>query len=88
MDERQFFLVDSLGLYPPARLKVDVLLLTQSPRLHLGRYLDSVKPRQVIADGSNYPSFVNRWQQSCAKRKLPFHYTGEKGAYVFIEKVD
>lgn len=61
----------------------DYVLLTQSPNIHLERFLDSVRPKRILADGSNYRSDVHRWKKTCLKRKLPFHYTGEKGAYKF-----
>ncbi len=76
-------IVDSLGIYPPPVYKADMVLLTQSPKINLARFLDSVQAAGVLADGSNYPSYVERWKRTCAERKLPFHYTGEKGAYEF-----
>ncbi len=88
VNSRLVFLLDSLGIYPPKDLQIDIVILTQSPKINLDRFLDIVQPKKIIADGSNYRSFVKRWEQSCAKRKLPFHYTGEKGAYFFIENKD
>jgi competence protein ComEC len=44
--------------------------------------IDSINPKYIIADGSNYTSYVNRWKQTCLKRKLPFHHTGKKGAFI------
>lgn len=59
------------------------LWLTQSPKINLERLLDSVRPRMIIADGTNYRSYIDQWKQTCIKKKIPFHYTGEKGAYMF-----
>ena len=73
--------VDSLGVY--SNQNTDYLLLTQSPKINLERLIDSINPKQIIADGSNYHSYIDRWRKTCLKRKLPFHYTGEKGAYYF-----
>ena len=73
--------VDSLGIY--SNQNTDYLLLTQSPKINLERLIDSINPKQIIADGSNYHSYIDRWRKTCLKRKLPFHYTGEKGAYYF-----
>ncbi len=77
----KLILIDSLGIQP--NTKVDYLVLTQSPKVNLERLLDALQPKIVIADGSNYKSYIARWKNSCSKRKLPFHYTGEKGAYYF-----
>jgi len=76
-------IVDSLSIYPPNKESIENLLLTQSPRINLERLIDSVHPKKIIADGSNYRSYVERWKQTCIKRKLPFYHTGEKGAYYF-----
>ena len=74
--------IDSTGVYP-VKTKPEYLLLTQSPKLNLERIIDSIQPKKILADGSNYRSVVERWRKTCAQRKLPFHYTGEKGAYYF-----
>lgn len=79
-----FILVlDSLGAYPRIK-KTNTLILTSSPKINLNRLIDSLHPEQVVADGSNYPSYVKRWEQTCKSKKLPFHYTMDKGAF-FIE---
>jgi len=74
-------LLDSLGVYPSEN--IDVILLTNSPKVHLERLIDTIQPILIIADGSNYKSYVNRWDTTCTKKNIPFHYTGEKGAYIF-----
>ena len=61
-------------------LKTDFVILGNSPKINLNRFLDSMKPKSIIADGSNYRSDIQRWKKSCSNRKLPFYYTGEKGA--------
>jgi len=82
-----FYIMDSLGIYPPD--KTQIILLTQSPRINLERFIDSIQPKIIIADGSNYKKTIKRWKASCKKRKLPFHYTDEKGAYYFnISKIN
>jgi len=77
------YIMDSLSIYPPTKKRIDYLVLTQSPKINLNRLIDSVLPRQILVDGSNYKSYIKRWQATCDKRKIPFHYTGEKGAFYF-----
>mgnify|MGYP003624643954 CR=1 FL=1 len=77
------YILDSLHVYPPKNSRITYLLLTQSPKINLEKFLDSVKPKLLIADGSNYKNDIINWQETCRKRKLPFHYTGEKGAFYF-----
>ena len=84
---KRLFVMDSLGILPLEE-HPDYLLLTQSPKLNLERLLDSVKPKMVLADGSNYRSVVSRWEETCAQKEIPFHYTGEKGYYVFSLEED
>ncbi|PKP26904.1 MAG: competence protein [Bacteroidetes bacterium HGW-Bacteroidetes-2] len=74
--------VDSLGVYPTLEKDVALVILRNSPKIHLERLLDSLKPKKLVADGSNYTSYVSRWRETCKKRKLPFHYTGSEGAFV------
>ena len=79
-------LIDSSGVYDFKSNNVDYLILTQSPKINLERLITHLKPKRILADGSNYYSYVDRWKKTCSHKKLPFHYTGEKGAYIF--KID
>jgi competence protein ComEC len=73
--------LDSLGVYP--RVEKPIVLLTHNSKLHLDRLIDSLQPTLILVDGSNYPSVVDRWRTTCLQRKVSFHYTGKKGAFVF-----
>ncbi|WP_194529514.1 ComEC/Rec2 family competence protein [Zobellia roscoffensis] len=81
--DKSVLVIDSLGVVPTTETPVEYLILTQSPKLNLERAISTLKPKYIIADGSNYTSYINRWKRTCIKRKLPFHATGEKGAYYF-----
>ena len=76
------FIIDSLGTYNVKGFKPDYVLIRNSPKINLKRVIDSLKPNHIIADGSNYPSYITRWETTCKKQKTPFHYTGEKGAFI------
>jgi competence protein ComEC len=41
----------------------------------------TLKPEMVVADGSNYSTYISLWETTCLKNKTPFHSTGEKGFY-------
>jgi len=73
--------LDSIGVYPKAS-NINIILLTQSPKIHLGRLIDSLNPKLIVADGSNYNSYISRWEATCKEKKLPFHHTGTKGALI------
>lgn len=75
-------IVDSLGIYQNISFQPDIILLQQSPKINLDRLLQKYQPNILIADGSNYKSYVNHWRETCLKNKIKFHYTGVDGAYV------
>jgi len=82
MGQKRLYIMDSLGLFPLEK-QPDYVLLTQSPKINLGRLLDSIGPKMILADGSNYKNVVLRWKKTCAQKGIPFHYTGEKGYFDF-----
>ena len=79
--DMRILVMDSLGLYSGLS-GVDLVILTQSPKINLERLIDSLQPKQIVADGSNYHSYVDRWRKTSRKKKLPFHHTGTKGAFL------
>jgi len=79
--DKRILRLDSLGVYPSE--EIDILLLTHSPKVHLERLIDSLQPSLIIADGSNYRSYVNRWEVTCKQRNVLFHATAIKGAFSF-----
>lgn len=81
-NHNKVLVIDSLGIYSQG-ISPDVLLLTQSPKLNLERLLATVKPKIIVADGSNYKSYIALWKATCLKQKIPFHATVEKGFYRF-----
>lgn len=80
IDDFELLVIDSTGTWEvPPKVYPTAILLSSSPKINLERVLDSLKPKRVIADGSNYKNMVRRWEQTCVDKKIPFHYTGEKG---------
>ncbi len=79
---KRVYRVDSFGIFPPEK-NLDVLWLSQSPNINLERWLDSLQPKKVIIDGSNYRSYIERWRKTCMDKKIPFHDSREKGVYLF-----
>lgn len=76
----KILILDSLGIFPK-NIKPDIVLLTQSPKINIDRMLLEIKPKIIIADGSNYEYILKQWEASCKKQKIPFHATAEKGFY-------
>jgi competence protein ComEC len=77
---KKILILDSLGIYPK-NIKPDILLLIQSPKINLERLFQTIQPKMVVADASNYKTIQKYWKATCSKQKIPFHATGEKGFY-------
>jgi competence protein ComEC len=74
-------ILDSTGIYPKQQ-QVDILVLTQSPKINLERLIQSSHPKAIVADASNFKYLQKMWSTTCVKTKIPFHSTSEKGYYV------
>lgn len=80
-NHKNIYILDSFGLLPK-QLKIQILLLTNSPKVNLNRVIERTNPEQIIADGSNYYSYVKRWKSTCRSKKIPFSHTAKRGAFV------
>lgn len=80
---KTMLVVDSLGIYNVKSFQPEFVLLRNSPKINLNRLIDSINPEIIIADGSNYKSYIERWKATCDIHKIPFHQTSEKGAFIF-----
>ena len=76
---KKILIVDSLGIVPDCN--ADILVLTHSPKINLERVFKTWKPKEVVADASNYKTYTAAWKATCEKEKIPFHNTVEKGFY-------
>ena len=74
--------IDSAAIYSVEGLQPDYVLLTNSPKINLNRLLKTLQPKVIIADGSNYRSYLERWEETCLKENIPFHATAKNGAFI------
>jgi competence protein ComEC len=81
-DNQHILVVDSLDVYKIKSFDPHIVLLRNSPKLNLNRLIDSLDPKLILSDGSNYKSYQDRWALTCAAKNIPFHRTNEKGAYI------
>lgn len=72
--------IDNTGVYKGLK-PYNAVWLRESPKIHLEALIDSIHPQVIIADGSNYPSFIKRWKKTCAVKGVAFYATTESGAY-------
>ena len=78
--DKKILVVDQSGAYKISG-KATILILCNSPKINLERLFTLHKPEIVIADASNYKTYVNTWKMICHKNKIPFHSTYEKGFF-------
>jgi competence protein ComEC len=74
-------IVDSSAVYKLNDFNPDVVLLRDSPKINLERLIRGLKPKVIVADGSNYNSYISRWAKTAKKQKTRFHHTGKNGAF-------
>ncbi|WP_405208389.1 ComEC/Rec2 family competence protein [Aquimarina sp. LLG6339-5] len=74
--------IDNSGIYQLEKLRPDIIVLTNSPKLHIERMIQTLQPTLIVADGSNYTSYLDQWEKSCLKQNIPFHRTDKKGAFI------
>ena len=82
INSKKVFILDSTTVYD-SNIKPDILIITQSSKINLERLLKVWKPKQIVVDGSNFKSYMELWEATCSKEKIPFHNTNEKGFYKF-----
>ncbi|MDX1828941.1 MAG: ComEC/Rec2 family competence protein [Lutibacter sp.] len=80
-----FLRIDSLSLYPVKLKKPVAIILQKSPKINLERLLKTMHPTLIIADGSNFKSYMVNWKNTCIKNKTPFYSTMQKGAYKIVD---
>ena len=75
-------MLDSTAFYKTKAIEPSIVILRNSPKVNLERLIAFHHPRIIIADGSNYKSYIRKWSATCLKEKTPFHNTMEKGAFI------
>ena len=81
-NNKKILFIDSLGIYNIKGLEKPIIVFQYSPRINLRRLMKELKPVQIIADGSNYKTLVLYWGKISNEQNIPFHYTGQKGAFI------
>ncbi len=79
--KNNMLVVDSLGIFNIKKLDSKIVLLRNSPKINIDRLFQFYKPKILIADASNYKSYVMYWQKKCAEKNVHFYSTYKNGAY-------
>ncbi|HSP39871.1 MAG TPA: ComEC/Rec2 family competence protein [Gillisia sp.] len=82
---RRILRIDNNGIYDIPGLSPNIILVTNSPQINMERLLGVHSPKVIIADGSNYPSFIKQWRKTAEENGIRFHATGTDGAFIMSE---
>ena len=74
-------IVDECVLYDFPSMAGCIVVLRNSPKVHLDHLIQQLQPKEVIADGSNYKSYIKRWEESCKSYGIKLHDTSMEGAF-------
>lgn len=61
---------------------IDLLVLSQNPKVYLPALAQAFQLRQIVVDGSVPKWKVRLWKRDCDSLGIPFHDVGENGAFV------
>ena len=75
--------IDSLEIYAYKHLHPKIICLHYSPKINVDRLLYQFKPEILVVDGSNFKTYIDRWQQSAKRYQVAFYDTNRKGAFVW-----
>lgn len=81
--EKRVLVVDNAVIFQQLNFNPDILILRNSPKVNLDRFLNLFHPEIVISDGSNFSTYAKRWRTSCKKHGIHFHDTSINGAFVY-----
>jgi len=79
-NQKKIMIIDDQVVYNQ-HLSSDIVVLIGSPKINLERFLQNSHPEIVIADASNYKSYIELWRKTCQKKGIRFHSTYENGFY-------
>lgn len=78
---KNILIIDEV-IYIDDSIKADYVLLCNSPKINLEKFIEKKSIKVLVVDGSNFPTMVKKWQKTAEKYNIPFHYTQEKGAFI------
>ncbi|HET6722878.1 MAG TPA: ComEC/Rec2 family competence protein, partial [Chitinophagaceae bacterium] len=64
------------------KIPVDLLLVSDNPKLYFNKLSETFLVKQVVFDGSSPAWKINYWKEGCDSLQIPWHDVSEKGAFV------
>lgn len=75
MGKDYLLIVDEYVLYDFPSLAGCIVELLNSPKVNLDHLIQRLHPKEVIADGSNYKSYIKKWKKSCKSNGIELYNT-------------
>jgi len=67
---------------PLNRLKVDLIVVSHSPKIAVAQLQKAVVFDELIFDSSNKPRQLAKWKAECDELKIEYYDVGQQGAYL------
>ncbi|MDH3322283.1 MAG: ComEC family competence protein [Flavobacteriaceae bacterium] len=80
---KTLLIIDSSGVYTGLNIHPETVILTGSPKINMERLISELQPEIIVADGSNFKSFIDLWERTCKNNGINFHNTAVNGAYQY-----
>ena len=78
--------IDSSGIWDFRNLSIDIIALHHSPKINLEMVIGKYQPKIIVADASNYPSYIKRWKHTASQYNIRF-VDINKGSFVLNHKL-
>jgi len=76
----RILIIDREAPYSQIEFDPQYLILRNNPPINLERILATHSPKQIIADGSNSPWFIEKWEQTCLEKGYNYYALHARGA--------
>jgi competence protein ComEC len=64
------------------RIPVDLLIISNNPKLYFNKLSKTFSVKQVVFDGSCPAWKISYWKKDCDSLHIPYYDVSEKGAFV------
>jgi len=64
------------------KIRIDLLIVSNNPKLNLLRLSRTFSIKQIVFDGSAKAKRIENWIKDCISLRIPYHDTSKKGAFV------
>ena len=77
---KQKLLIVANNYIPKPKTAIDILLISNSPKINFERLLEEIQPKKVIFAANNKYYLLVDWKFNCRKLTIPFYDIAESGS--------